>query len=174
MRIRLAVLVAFSVWLAGAQTGQEVSISAAHAQEQEARMLGQVLAVIDGSTLRVRLDTGSTEIVRLRGIVVPAGASPAGTVGCFGPEAAARLAILAPAGSSIELDIDAPERDDDGRLLAYVWRQDAMLMVNEQLLAEGYAVVPPTLPDEYADQFSHAQDIARSHRLGRWSACPDE
>jgi len=119
------------------------------------------------------LDGGSDEIVRLRGVTAPVSASSTDPAVCFGPEAAARLAVLAPAGSPVELDVEAPERDPDGRLLAYVWRHDAMLMVNEQLLAEGYAIVPPTVPESYAEQFNHAQEIARAHNLGLWSACPD-
>jgi micrococcal nuclease len=70
--------------------------------------------------------------------------------------------------------VDAPERDRFGRLIAYVWRENAMLMLNEQMLAEGYAVVlPPHLEPAFADQFQRAQDVARSHNLGLWGACPD-
>jgi micrococcal nuclease len=168
MRIRLAMLMAFMAWLA---LGPTLGLGVARAQE--GRLLGQVLTVIDGGTLRVRLDGGSVEMVRLRGVTVPATASSTSTAGCFGPEAAARLALLAPAGSAVELDVEAPERDADGHLLAYVWRKDALLMVNEQLLAEGYAMVPPTLADDYMEQFTHAQEVARSHNLGIWRACPD-
>jgi len=173
MSLRLAALAIAAAWLVSVPAALLASASLAWAQET--RLQGQVVAVVDGGTLRVRLDAASVETVRLRGLNAPASTASDGPVGCFGLEAAARLAILAPSGSSVELEIDVPERDPGGRLLAYVWREDAMLMVNEQLLAEGFAVLPPTpSTSAYDEQFARAQAMAQAHHLGLWAACPEE
>ena len=138
------------------------------------RLVGTVVGVVDGDTLRVRLEDGAVEVVRLRGIDAPESRHPTRPAGCYGPEAAARLARLVAPGSAVELGVDWPERDRFGRLVAYVWREDAMLMLNEQLLAEGYAVVLPSFEDpSFVDSFNHAQETARSHGLGLWGACPN-
>jgi micrococcal nuclease len=138
------------------------------------RLVATVVEVVDGDTLRVRLEDGAVEVVRLRGIDAPESRSPIRPVGCYGPEAAARLSRLAAPGASVELGVDAPDRDRFGRLVAYVWREDAMLMLNEQLLAEGYAVVLPSFADpSFVDSFSHAQEMAQSHGIGLWGACPN-
>jgi endonuclease YncB( thermonuclease family) len=173
MPFGLAVLAVVAAWLASAYADPLAGASVARAQED--RLIGQVVAVVDGGTLRVRLDAGTVETVRLRGLHVPASASSTAPPECFGSQAAGRLAVLAPVGSSVELQIGVPERDEDGRLLAFVWRDDAMLMVNEQLLAEGFARVPQTPPaSEYDEQFACAQATAQAHHLGRWAACGEE
>ena len=77
---------------------------------------------------------------------------PGTPVQCYGPEASARTAELLPVGSSVELELDVQEKDRYGRTLAYVWPAGGMLMVNEQLLAEGYAVLLTIPPDvRYVD-----------------------
>jgi micrococcal nuclease len=168
MSLRLAVLAICAGWCIGA------FFEAAVARAQETRLMGQVVAVVDGGTLRIRLDTGNVETVRLRGLTAPATATSTAPADCFGPQAAARLAVLAPAGSPVELEIESPERDEGGRLLAYVWREDAMLMVNEQLLAEGFAALPSAPPaSTYDEQFAHAQATAQAHSLGLWAACSE-
>ena len=50
-----------------------------------------------------------------------------------------------------------------------------MLMVNEQLAAEGYALplsIPPNV--KYAEQFANAARVARENGLGLWSGCADQ
>jgi micrococcal nuclease len=149
-------------------------VSGPHPAHAEMTTLnGSVVGVVDGDTLRVKLEGGAVEVVRLRGLDAPESRHPTRPVGCFGPEATARLGVLAAPGAPVELGIEGPERDRFGRLLAYVWRENAMLMLNEQMLAEGYAVVlPDLLTPPFAEQFSHAQEVAQSNRLGLWSACP--
>jgi micrococcal nuclease len=138
------------------------------------RLIGTVVGVVDGDTLRVRLEDGTVEVVRLRGIDAPESRHPTRPAGCYGTEATARLGRLAAAGSSVELGVDAPERDRFGRLVAYVWRENAMLMLNEQILAEGFAVVLPSFADpSFVDAFSYAEGTAKSHGLGLWGACPN-
>jgi micrococcal nuclease len=129
-----------------------------------------VVAAVDGDTLDVRVD-GRRERVRLLGIDAPETKHPTKPVECFGPEAAARLAELLPAGTPIELTRDAEARDDYGRLLAYVHRTD--VFVNLVLVEEGYATTLDIKPNStYAPLLSAAAVTAREERRGQWGACP--
>lgn len=69
--------------------------------------------------------------------------------------------------SAIVLESDAESRDDQGRRLAYVWNNGKLL--NEQLVAEGYALAVPQPPNSKYDQrLAHAQEQARLLGLGIW------
>jgi endonuclease YncB( thermonuclease family) len=95
-------------------------------------------------------------------------------VQCFGAEASTKTAELLPIGKAVELERDIQERDRYGRMLAYVWPDGTMLMLNEQLVAEGYTLaltVPPNV--RYAGNFANAQRIARENGLGLWAGYPD-
>ncbi|MGI0487331.1 thermonuclease family protein [Pantanalinema rosaneae CENA516] len=68
----------------------------------------------------------------------------------------------------IVLESDAASRDDQGRRLAYVWSNGKLL--NEQLVAEGYALAVPQPPNSKYDQrLAHAQEQARLLGLGIWN-----
>jgi micrococcal nuclease len=67
---------------------------------------------------------------------------------------------------------DVEARDRYGRLLAYVYRVDDGLFVNEELVADGWAVpyrYPPNV--RFADHFSALGHQAREQGLGLWGAC---
>jgi micrococcal nuclease len=134
-----------------------------------------VTAVVDGDTIKVRNDAGGTFTVRLIGIDTPETKHPSKPVQCFGVEASAKTAELLPPGTRVELEMDVQALDRYGRNLAYVWREGAMLMVNQQLVAEGYALTL-TIPlnVKYAKQFAEAGRVARENGLGLWSACADQ
>lgn len=69
---------------------------------------------------------------------------------------------------AIVLESDAESRDDQGRRLAYVWNHDKLL--NEQLVAKGYALAVPQPPNNKYDQrLAHAQEQARLLGLGIWN-----
>ena len=121
----------------------------------------------------VQLDGGQVVTVRLIGMDTPETKKPPTPVQCYGPEASARTAELLPIGSAVGLELDVQRQDRYGRTLAYVWPEGHMLMLNEQLLAEGHAVVLTIPPDvRYVDHFTQAEQIARDNGLGLWSACP--
>jgi micrococcal nuclease len=131
-------------------------------------------SVVDGDTIKVQFDAGGTFTVRLIGIDTPETKHPSKPVQCFGVEASAKTAELLPPGTRVELEMDVQALDRYGRNLAYVWRDGSMVMVNQQLVAEGYALtltIPPNV--KYAEQFAEAARIARENGLGLWSACAD-
>jgi micrococcal nuclease len=130
----------------------------------------QVLRVVDGDTIRVRLD-GRTERVRYIGVDTPESVKPGTPVQCFAKRAAAANAALV-AGRSVRLVGDVERRDRYGRLLAYVYREPDGAFVNAQLVRDGYARILSIAPNvAHARQFAALARTAREGGRGLWTAC---
>jgi micrococcal nuclease len=130
---------------------------------------GQVVRVVDGDTIRVRLDGGRTERVRYIGIDTPESVKPGTPVQCFAKKASHFNASLV-SGRQVTLKTDAEERDRYGRLLAYVYADGRF--VNRELVARGYArtlTIPPNVA--HADEFARLARRAREAGVGLWQAC---
>ena len=138
---------------------------------------GHVTKITDGDTIRVQLNAGSEEKVRLIGIDTPEVQGRGGLRECFGEEASAEMARLLPVGPPVRLEIDAEPRDRYGRLLAYVYRVEDDLHINLEMARKGFAA-PLTIPPNvaFADAFVEAAADAREADRGLWSACggPDK
>lgn len=127
----------------------------------------RIASVVDGDTLDVQLDSGQ-ERLRLIGIDTP---EVYGGVQCFGPEASAFTASLVPPGTLSRLEKDVSEQDRYQRLLRYAYLPDGR-MLNEVLVAEGYATVATFPPDvRYQDRFLEAERRAREQAKGLWGNC---
>ncbi len=121
----------------------------------------QVLSVIDGDTIQVRMADGSTEQVRYIGIDCPASGQP------FGAQATSRNSQLV-AGQVLRLDRDASDRNSSNQLLRYVYA--GSVFVNADLVAQGWAVAAPVAPDlTYADYFAQLQAGAQANGWGMWA-----
>lgn len=130
--------------------------------------VARVTRVIDGDTIEVAIE-GQTFSVRYIGMDTPETVAAGRPVECFGPQASARNKELVD-GRTVELEKDVSETDRYGRLLRYVYVDGRM--VNELLVAEGFAQVSTYPPDvKYADRFLEAQRLARDQGLGLWGAC---
>jgi micrococcal nuclease len=130
--------------------------------------------VVDGDTILVRLNA-RRERVRFIGIDTPESVKPNTPVQCFALEASHRTKALLPSGTAVRLVGDVEQRDQYGRLLAYVFRQRDGLFVNLALTRDGYAV-PYTFPPNVAhvDEFVSAAAEARSASRGLWGRCGSE
>lgn len=105
------------------------------------------------------------ESIRLIGFDAPEAGEP------FSAEAAAALEGLV-AGETVRLEFDAEERDQYGRLLAYVWV--GTKMVNVEILRQGVATVYTVPPNvKYVDVLTAAQDEAQAGGLGIWGGPSD-
>ena len=132
--------------------------------------VARVEKVVDGDTVEVSLSTGR-ERVRLLGIDTPETVHPTKPVECFGPEASARLAELAPVGSELRIERDVELRDRYGRLLAYLWTPDGTF-INRSMVADGYATTLPINPNQaHRGTLAEAESSARRAGAGLWSAC---
>jgi micrococcal nuclease len=125
-----------------------------------------VKRVIDGDT--IELESGQT--LRYIGIDTPETHHPTKGQECFGQEASQRNRELVE-GKTIRLEKDVSEVDRYGRLLRYVWVDDQL--INQQLVAEGYAVARSFPPDiAKQDIFRAVEGQARTQNLGLWANCP--
>ena len=132
-------------------------------------MRARVLRVVDGDTIKVRLEGGRTERVRYIGVDTPESVKPGTPVQCFAKKASHFNTSLV-TGREVTLRLDAEERDRYGRLLAYVYADDTF--VNRALVARGYArtlTIPPNVA--HADEFARLARHAREAGLGLWRAC---
>jgi micrococcal nuclease len=130
----------------------------------------QVLRVVDGDTIRVRLD-GRTERVRYIGIDTPESVKPGTAVQCFAKRASAANAALV-GGRSVRLVADVEQRDRYGRLLAYVYREPDGAFVNARLVRDGYARTLTIAPNvAHARELADLARVARREHRGLWSGC---
>lgn len=183
-RVALAlVLVALTAPLAGCQSlgGTPTAADGPALPAGATGRAATVTEVIDGDTVTVRFEDGTTDTVRLLGIDAPE-TRGSNTPGEFEgvPETAAGRACLDRAagdatralvrralGSRVRVATDpaADERDRYGRLLAYLVRDGQNL--DYWLVREGHARVYDS-PFGLADRFYAAERTAQAERRGLW------
>ncbi len=131
-----------------------------------------VVAVSDGDTVRVRLDDGAEERVRLIGIDTPEAFTDPPECGS-GP-ATQLLERLLPEGTEVWLVADPTQDRVDryDRLLRYVARRSDGLDVQQAQLRAGWAEVY-VYDASYArlPAYDAAEDDARSAPRGVWARC---
>jgi micrococcal nuclease len=137
----------------------------------ESNVTGRVVRVVDGDTVRVRLDRPhETRTVRYIGMDTPETVKPGEPVQCFG-KAASELNRKLVAGKKVRLELGRERFDRYGRLLAYVYV--GRLLINAELVRRGYARTLTIAPNnERAGLFARLARAARRGGLGLWSACP--
>jgi len=125
--------------------------------------VGVVTKVIDGDTIHVLIN-GTDYKVRYIGMNAPEDTTKKEWLG---PEATARDKELV-AGKTVTLVKDVSETDRYGRLLRFVFVGN--VLVNYELVREGYAKATPYKPDVSCEGlFYDAQLQAQHARLGLWS-----
>ncbi len=131
---------------------------------------GQVVRVIDGDTIGVRIGD-RTERVRYIGVDTPESVKPGTPVQCYAKRASAANAALV-AGRRVRLVGDVEHRDRYGRLLAYVYRDGDGAFVNALLVRDGYARTLTIAPNvAHAAEFARLARTARRDGKGLWRAC---
>ncbi|MDN4593830.1 thermonuclease family protein [Polycladomyces subterraneus] len=130
------------------------------------RVSVKVVDVIDGDTIVVNLN-GKNEKLRMILIDTPETVYPNKPKQPFGKEASdfTKKLLL---NKTVELEMDVQERDQYGRLLAYVYLNGQS--VQEQLLMRGLArvaVFPPNV--KHLDEYRAIQDQAKQRKVGIWS-----
>ncbi len=132
-----------------------------------------VVRIVDGDTIHVLLN-GRDHSLRYIGMDTPEDVKPGTPVMPMSLEAAAANTRLV-AGRDVVLEKDVSETDRFGRLLRYVWLHDGdrWMMVDLELVLEGYAQVATYPPDvKYVDLFLAAERRARDQGLGLWGLSP--
>ena len=130
---------------------------------------GVVERCVDGDTLIVRFDDGTTERVRLIGSNTPETVKPNSPVEPFGPEASAfTKRRVEEAGGAVRLVADGDRRDKYGRRLAFVYLADSEVSLNEELTRQGLAKAQTQyrFSAEMKRRLEAAEDAARREKLG--------
>jgi micrococcal nuclease len=141
-----------------------------------------VAYVVDGDTVAVRIDK-TLEKIRLIGIDTPESRKneraqlqaersnrDIKTIIEFGKRAKETLKGLLPKGTELRVEYDAQKRDKYGRLLAYIYRTDNV-MINEEMLLRGYAqllTIPPNV--RYVERFKRALAKSKKEQRGFWAS----
>lgn len=127
----------------------------------------QVLDVVDGDTIKVKVD-GKSESVRFLLVDTPESVHPNKPVQPFSKEASKHTENML-RGSNIELELGIGERDKYRRLLAYVYADGKS--VQESLLEKGLARVAYVFEPntKYVDDYEKIQKQAQKEGIGIWS-----
>ncbi|MEW5549401.1 thermonuclease family protein [Peribacillus frigoritolerans] len=138
-------------------------------EEKGKTFTAEIIKVIDGDTVKIKMTNGNQETVRLLLIDTPETVHPSKPVQPFGPEASKFAKELMPSGSKVEVETGIGERDKYGRLLAYFYVDGKM--VNKLLLEKGlarvaYVYAPNT---KYLDELENIQKQAQQDEIGIWS-----
>jgi len=126
----------------------------------------EVVRIIDGDTLEVAVGA-RLERVRLIGIDTPETKGATAALGALATEATRVLLE----GRSVVLEKDVSEMDRYGRLLRYVWLDDAgWMLVNEEIARLGFARAATFPPDvRHVGRFVAAERDARAAERGLWA-----
>jgi len=135
--------------------------------ENPSEELYEVLKVVDGDTIQIRFN-GKKERLRLIGIDTPESVHPDETKNTENGRIASEYAKSLLEGKSVSLEFDVEERDQYGRLLAYVYVDGEM--INKKLIKDGYAqleTVPPNV--KYVEEFKALLNEAKQEKRGLWN-----
>ncbi len=131
----------------------------------------RVTRIIDGDTIVIE----GNQHVRYIGVDTPEIAHTKKDVSeCYGNEATAYNKKLVQ-NKELIVSKDASWKDRYGRLLRYVYvtQNNKKVLVNEELIRQGYGTVLLIAPDIHkAPQLIFAQLDAMAHQRGMWSSCP--
>lgn len=154
-RRALGAALALAVLLAGAAPAQEPR--ARSRAEREAACV--VAKFSDGDSFRCR-DGREVRLLLMD--------TPELDQAPWGRIAAKQLELLIPRGSTVRLEFDKTRIDRYRRTLAYVWADT--LLVNEWMVAHGWAVVLAYENVRYLERMQRAQRAAETTKRGFWQA----
>jgi micrococcal nuclease len=127
-------------------------------------LLPTVTRVIDGDTIVV----DGVGAVRLIGVDTPETVDPRRPVEYFGKEASDFTKQLA-TGKRVRLEFDHDRTDRYGRTLAYVYLQPENLLLNAEIIREGYGFAYTQFPFRMMEQFRALEREAREAGRGLWT-----
>lgn len=139
------------------------------AVEDPSTIQASIVRVVDGDTIKIKLDNNKEETIRLLLVDTPESVHPTKPVQPFAIEASDFVKKLLPVGKDVEVELGTNERDKYGRLLAYLYTDGKM--VNQLLLEKGYARVAYVFAPntKYIDEFRDIQEKAQLNEIGIWS-----
>ncbi|MDM8007491.1 MAG: thermonuclease family protein [Phycisphaerae bacterium] len=135
------------------------------------------IKVIDGDTLHIDAPDGkkSYTAVRLIGVDTPEIDKSLGRPTYFGAEASEFTRSQAE-GKPVRIVLKEKEtRDRFRRLLAYVYLDDGLTMLNEEIIAQGYGYAYTSYSHPWMQRFVDIEKRARRQQRGLWKdVTPDQ
>jgi len=128
------------------------------------------IKAIDGDTLHIDAPDGehAHTSVRLVGVDTPETEESPGRATYFGAEASAFTRSQAE-GKPVRIVLKEKEtRDRFRRLLAYVYLDDGLTMLNEEIIAQGYGYAYTSYSHPWMQRFVDLEKRARKQKLGLW------
>ena len=132
---------------------------------EAAQSLATVTRVIDGDTIVVE----GTGTVRLVGVDTPETVDPRRPVEYFGKEASDFTRQLA-TEKRVRLEFDQDRMDRYGRTLAYLYLQPDNLLLNAEIIRQGYGFAYTQFPFRMMADFRALEREARDAGRGLWAA----
>jgi micrococcal nuclease len=126
---------------------------------------GEVIAVLDGDTIKVRLQGGGIKTVRLLGIDTPELSDPRDDVRWLA-SVAKRYTFWKLYRKKVELRFDLNREDKHGRILAYIWTEKNLF--NAMILRDGFASAFLKFPFKHRKEFKDTEEEARMQKRGFW------
>ncbi|MPM62259.1 hypothetical protein SDC9_109125 [bioreactor metagenome] len=140
-------------------------------QATPAQATYKIVRIVDRDTLVINYN-GVEEKVRLIGVDTPESVHPDATKNNEFGKIASDFSKNYLDGKEVTLELDAQERDQYGRILAYVYING--VMYNKTLLQEGMAKVATYPPNvKYVDDFKALEKSARENNKGLWAYSND-
>ena len=128
----------------------------------------EVVKIVDGDTIKLMID-GEKKNVRLIGIDTPESVHPNSEKNVPEGKLASDHTKELVGDSELYLEYGTDPQDRYGRPLCYVYLPDGT-MLNEQILADGYAkVLIVGKNKEYKELFTEIQEQAKAEGRGLWS-----
>lgn len=128
----------------------------------------EVIRVVDGDTLLVNIDN-TNEKVRLIGIDTPESVHSDTNKNTEEGNIASAWSKTLLMDQQIYLEYDIEKTDKYGRILAYVYLDDGITMVNSLLVEQGMAQVMTIEPNsKYSNEFNDRQRKAKESNSGFW------
>lgn len=130
----------------------------------------RVTKIDDGDTIVIDMD-GKNETVRMIGVDTPEVKDPRKPIQCFGETASNFTKTLIGTNTvRLEADPQNTNRDRYNRLLRYVYLPNNLL-VNAEIIKQGYGFAYTGFPFNKKQQFIQLQENAKSNNLGLWNKC---
>lgn len=146
------------------------SVASQNIPTETASKLDEIVKVIDGDTVQVKIN-GKSEVIRLIGIDTPESVDPRKPVQCFSIEATQRAKELLPTGKRVTLESDPTQGDKDkyNRLLRYIFLEDGTNF-SKSMISDGYAhEYTFQVPYRYMEVFKETEKEAREAKRGLWA-----
>lgn len=130
----------------------------------------KVLRTVDRITIEIDYSGRPTK-ERLLGVDTPETVHPQKPVKAFGKEASAFTRKLL-TSKTVFLRFDQRTGDRYGGLLAYIFRSNDKMFVDQEIVKQGSGHAYTKNPFRYMEVFCHAGKVARGSKKGLWGDAP--